>query len=215
MSNSMAQPIEAWHFLPDDRRMQFGRRQRVIPGKTYRVRGDPVLCEHGLHASRRAIDALTYAPGNVVCRVRVSGAIIEDTDQLVASARAVLWMADATDTLRAFARWCALEVAHLWDMPPIVRQYLETGDESIRTVAWAVARDTAWSAAGAAARTAARTAAYAAAGDAAYAAARIAAWDAARTTAWDAFNTQLETMLLALQPQNGLSAPPGGDDGQR
>ncbi len=43
--------------------------------------------------------------------------------------------------LNAFARWCALSVAHLWQspMPDVVRQFLETGDEMLRTAAWAAA----------------------------------------------------------------------------
>lgn len=52
------------------------------------------------------------------------------------------------ETWRAWARWCALQVIGLWNAPEIVRQYLETGDESIRAAAWDAARD----AAGAAAR---------------------------------------------------------------
>jgi len=27
-----------------------------------------------------------------------------------------------------YARWCALECVHLWPCPPLVREYLETGD---------------------------------------------------------------------------------------
>jgi hypothetical protein len=71
--------------------------------------------------------------------------------------------------LNAFARWCALSVAHLWQspMPDVVRQFLETGDEMLRSAAWAAA----WSAAGAAAR----SAAWSAASDAA----RAATWAAA------------------------------------
>jgi hypothetical protein len=76
--------------------------------------------------------------------------------------------------MRLFARRVALDVIHLWDAPPIVKEYLETGDESKRAAAWAAARDAAWDAA--------RDAAWAAARDAARAAAWAAAWD----TAWDA-----------------------------
>ena len=39
---------------------------------------------------------------------------------------------DATDLLKEFARWCALQVADLWDAPPNVLSYLETGDESLK-----------------------------------------------------------------------------------
>ena len=63
---------------------------------------------------------------------------------------------DASAVMRAFARRCALDVAHLWDMPPLVRSYLETGEESIMdaagaAAAWAAAWDAAWRPRGAAA----------------------------------------------------------------
>src|SRR5574343_98994 len=69
-------------------------------------------------------------------------------------------------TLDAFARWCALSVAHQWDMPDIMRRYLETGDETLRVVACASTGEAAWDAA----RAAARAADWYAAGDAAEAA---------------------------------------------
>ena len=76
--------------------------------------------------------------------------------------------------IRRFACQCALDVIHLWDAPPIVKKYLETGDEKLRDAAWDAAR--------AAAGDAAWDAAWAAAGDAAW----DAAWAAARDAAWAA-----------------------------
>ena len=75
-----------------------------------------------------------------------------------------------------FARKCALSVSHLWKMPDIVRQYLETGDESIRLVARDAA-DAAYLTAAAAAAAARARAAAAAAAAAARAAAAAAAAD--------------------------------------
>jgi len=43
---------------------------------------------------------------------------------------------DAAEVLQAFARKCALDVAHLWVMPPAVKQYLRTGDPKLREAAW-------------------------------------------------------------------------------
>ena len=50
--------------------------------------------------------------------------------------------------IRRFACDCALDVIHLWDAPPIVKKYLETGDEKIRAAARDAAWDAAWAAAG-------------------------------------------------------------------
>ena len=96
-----------WHFLPANGRLANGDGRQVVAGETYTVQGEPVLCNRGLHASERAIDALRYAPGAVVCYVRLSGTIIEDGDKAVATERTVLAMADATRMLHEFALWCA------------------------------------------------------------------------------------------------------------
>lgn len=67
---------------------------------------------------------------------------------------------------RHSARQRALEAAHMWDMPAVVREYLETGDETKRVAASRAARD-------------------AAASRAVSATARDAAWVAANAAAWD------------------------------
>ena len=192
--------ILAWHFIGHDRLMAHTGIP-VVSGETYRVEGPLVMYEHGLHASERPIDALQYAPGPVVCRVAMGGEIVTGDDKCVATERQVIWMADATEVLCAFARQCALDVAHLWDMPDVVRQYLDTGDEALRAAAWA-ASSAAWAATWAATWAAwdATRAASSAAWDARDAA-RAAAWAARAATKDDARaaqNTRLESMLLML-----------------
>jgi hypothetical protein len=104
-------------------------------------------------------------------------------------------------SMRAFALWCAEEIAPLCDDQrvrdclSVVRRRVDAPGtctdaelDAARDAAWdaawaaagAAAWDAAWAAAGAAARDAAWAAAGAAAGDAARDAARAAAWDAAR-----------------------------------
>ena len=139
--------MRAWHFIPAGRRLRYGDGATVAPGYVNTWDGPLVLCRSGLHASVRAIDALKYAPGAIVCRVEMGGDVVVGDDKLVASSREVLWMADATECMRHFARLCALDVIHLWDAPAVVKRYLRTGDESIRDAAWAVARAAAWDAA--------------------------------------------------------------------
>ena len=99
--------IKAWHFLSDDRRMQFGDRELVEVGKTYRADGPIEMCLNGLHGSRRIIDALQYAPGGVICRVALWGEVQEQDDKLVARNRTVISMIDATNMLHEFACRCA------------------------------------------------------------------------------------------------------------
>ncbi len=146
---------------------------------------DPVVpCGAGLHASEHPFDAVTYAPGPMLHRVELEGDVVshgEPVDKWVGRRRKIIQSIDATSLLRAFARWCALQVIDKWNAPQVVRDYLTTGDESLRDAA----RAAAWTA-----RDAARAAARAAAGDAGRDAARAAAWavraarDAAGDAAW-------------------------------
>jgi hypothetical protein len=157
------------------------------PGVWLIHKGEIMPCSSGLHASVKVFDALQYAPGPMLHKVILAGELQSHgnpIDKYVGRKRKILSSIDATQLLWDFARWCALSVADKWDCPPTVRQYLETGDETLR----AAARDAAWTAARAAAsRSAAMTAAWAAAGAAAMTAARNAARNAAsRSAAWDA-----------------------------
>lgn len=161
-----------WHFLATDCRLQYKPRRLVKPGMTLRRDRDKLeLCEYGLHWSRRPLDALRYAPGCIVTRVECSGRTIYGDDQCDSSVRKVLWMADATETLREFARWCVLQVIYLWEVPKVVRQYLETGDMQWRAAASAATWAASWAASSAASMADAR----------------------------DAQNSKLEAMLMELE----------------
>jgi hypothetical protein len=163
----------AYHFVAET--LRDGR--PVPPDGEWLTHDGPLeLCESGLHACVDPFDALKYAPGPVLCLVEIDGETLTGDDKLVAMRRMIVKRLDMTTELRAYARWCALSVIDKWDAPDVVRMYLETGDETLRTAAWAAA-DAAWAAADAA-RAAARAATDAAA-DAARAAARAAAWAAA------------------------------------
>ena len=180
-----------WYFSPEDKKLAHGDGREIAVGVTHEVDGDPVLCDHGLHASKRILDACQYATSGIVWRVKLSGKISPGYDKMCATRREYLAGGiDISDVLREFSRSQALSVAHLWAMPAIVRKYLETGDESIRSVAWSAAysaaRSAAYSAARSAAESAARSAAESAARSAAESAAWSAAYSAARSAAWSA-----------------------------
>ena len=100
----MSKPILAWHFLTERRVPDMGtRRKPLYVGHLWREKGPPVLCERGLHASERILDALKYAPGPVVCRVEVSGTIVRGADKLVGTRRRILAMGDITNLLHEWA----------------------------------------------------------------------------------------------------------------
>ena len=169
----------AWHFVAATL-----RDGSPIPadGDLLKFHGELAICESGLHAAERIFDALSYAPGNTICRVKCAEIGERQDDKFVCAERTILWRIDGEQILRQFARRVALDVIHLWDAPAIVRQYLETGDKAIRDAArdaaMAAAKDAAW--------------------DAAMAAAWAAAWAAARTAALDKYNGWLTEMVEAV-----------------
>ena len=162
----------AWHFLPDDRRLRFGDPMPIDPGYVYTAHGKLRMCRWGMHASERAIDALAYAPGSMVCRVELSGEILRGEDKSVARHREVIWMADANralhlwacdiaeETLRAHdiddpRPWDAIRIKRLWADGQASDADLAAAWDAARAAAWDAARDAAWDAARAAARAAA------------------------------------------------------------
>lgn len=129
----------AYHFTGD--KLRDGR--PIPPVGEWLVHEGPIEpCVSGLHASAHPSDALVYAPGPMLHKVEIEGDIREHgdpTDKVVGRRRKIIASIDATELLRAFSRWCALQVIHLWHAPDVVRTYLETGDESLRTAATAAA----------------------------------------------------------------------------
>ena len=146
--------------------------------------GPLVPCKSGLHASSQPWDALQYAPGPILCLVELGGDCVahgDPVDKVVARRRKIVRRIDATQLLRRFAADQALSVAHLWEMPQVVREYLTTLDESLRASARS-ASAAAWEAASArSARSASAREAWEAAWEAASARAAEAASASARS----------------------------------
>ena len=184
--------VLAWHFVKDDGTNRDGIKEKI--GQWYKVEGEIVPCQRGLHGSVRPLDALEFAPGLILRRTEHRGTIVEHNDDKIASSeRRALWQIDATKLLHLFACWAAenaLKDAKVtdercWKAIKIKRQWLgkKATDEEL-AAASAAARDAASDAASAAAWDAARDAASAAARAAS--AASAAAWDAASAAARDA-----------------------------
>ena len=200
----------AWHFTKG---FKLRDGQDLVAGRTYKVEGPLRLCEHGLHASIRAIDALEYAPDTVVSRVECSGDIIHGEDKLVCSQRKVLWCRDVSKELRLWACDCAetaLMIAEVtdercWNAIDVSRGYavgiatveqLATARSPAWCAAWSFAQsatsyttDAAWYAAWSAAQFDAL--------DAAQSAASHVAWYAAYKKARGDMNKTLEKYLNA------------------
>lgn len=131
----------AYHFTGD--RLRDGSPIPPI-GETLVFPGKIKICCAGYHWSERPAHALKYAPGPMLHKVSYDGEVQREDDKGCSSERTILATIDATHLLRRFAADQALSVAHLWDMPQVVREYLTTLDESLRDAAWDAARDAAW-----------------------------------------------------------------------
>jgi hypothetical protein len=102
--------VLAWHFTTDDCRLRYGDGRVARVGETLTTDAEPVLCQCGLHASRRVVDALKYAPGLTLHRVMVGGRVVEGDDKLVGTSRRVEWSLAGIEVVTLvveFARWCA------------------------------------------------------------------------------------------------------------
>lgn len=103
--------MKAWHFLRDDKTLGYNDKREVKVGEWLEYKHprscEIELCQSGMHASENIIDALTYAPGSIICRVELGGKIIKGDDKLVAEKRKVLWMIDGRKILKDFAFACA------------------------------------------------------------------------------------------------------------
>ena len=218
MKESYEESWFGWHFLKNDGTTGQGK-CKPVPGKLMHCKGELVLCENGLHASQRAIDALKYAPGPIVQRVELSGTRIDSEDKACARSRRCLWIADASTTLHEFTCWCsegALTAEReavrepdprSWAAPEAKRAWLRgeiTTDGQLdaarnaardaRNATWNAARSTAaWNAARSTAARDVKSPDW------------NAAWDAAWNVAWrdarSAQNDELERRLLALEPK--------------
>jgi hypothetical protein len=222
MANSkQAEAVLGWWFCREERVLPHGDGRPVVAGEILTVPGPVILCKRGLHASERPMDALSYAPGPILCRVRLSGEIVrgEDKgdDKLAATERTVLWMADASATLWAFAcdcaeraltaeraagrepaaaSWAAVETRRRWLRGEATDADLSAASSAASSAAWSAASKAADSAASSAASSAAWSAASKAASSAASRAAYWAADGAERE--WQ--NTNLARLFLALAP---------------
>ena len=127
--------MKAWYFSQDNCRLRYGDDSIIKAGKTHKVNCKPILCEQGLHGSVDIRDALDYAPAAYIWRVELGGEIVKGDDKAVATHRTYLWGYNATDVLWHCARLNALDVADNWDMPDVVRRFLMTGDEDLRSAA--------------------------------------------------------------------------------
>ena len=98
----------AWHFT-DGMKLRDGTPLEI---KTYRYVGPIEMCASGYHWSRDPLDALKYAPGFTLSRVRVDEIEQEDSDKGVSRVREVLEIHDVRDVILLWAADVAEHAVH-------------------------------------------------------------------------------------------------------
>lgn len=156
----MSEPILAWHWVVrNEKGVLKLRNGRNVPpvGVPLEYKGKVKMCARGLHASRRAVDALGYIPYNatVLCRVRCEDVVEEWQDKLVCRKRTVLATFDCEKLVHEFACRCverALKKANVtdersWNAIKVKRAWLkgEATDGELGK-AWVAASDAEWEA---------------------------------------------------------------------
>ena len=190
-----------WHFCRNDKKLGFGDCREIHKGRTLKVKVEPILCRQGLHASKKVIDALRYAQGDIICKVTLGDVVKHDTDKFVATERTVVAWANAEKLLHEFAClcaeralkkrgitdkgcWDAIKAKRDWLQGRITNKQLDTeryAERSVEMYAVSAERYVAWSADRYAAESAAYAAPWSAERHAAWAMGGYAAWFADRS----------------------------------
>ena len=207
-----------WHFLRQNWETNSGSIKTKV-GDTYHVEPPIKICSHGMHGSRKVLDALGYSAGPILTLCEVWGEFAEQSAKIVAEYRRPLWGKDISTELNEWACcnaevallvaeiedsrcWEAIEAKRAWLRGEISDKELAAARDAARDADWDADRDAAWDAARAAAWDAAWDAARAAAWDAAW----VATWDAARAPGWDAAraaqNADIENRILDILPSD-------------
>ena len=94
--------VLAWHFLHESGRLQYDDNRKPKKGRRLRTKSRRAImvCQNGMHASKVIGNALKYAPGAILCRVKIEGEIAHDCDKLAGRYRTILEMIDFAPYLK-------------------------------------------------------------------------------------------------------------------
>ena len=135
----------AWHFVGDTL-----RDGSPIPADGVPLIYDKPLriCKSGLHFSFDPFDALQYAPGEVLCRVKIEreATTQRQPDKGVCAKRTIVKRHNVRELLYDFACAEAWAVVKEHNPSPIIKAYF-LGTPAAREAAWKAARGAVWEAA--------------------------------------------------------------------
>ena len=143
-----------YYFASRDRSIRHSGHRCIEEGMTHTVEPSLDQCDHALHAYRRAIDALRYAHGPVICIAELGGEILHGDKRSISTERTYLEVIDGEALISEFCRRCGLDTMELWERlfgeRGATRDRLEAGNEGMREWTWYQAWNAPRAAAGAA-----------------------------------------------------------------
>ena len=99
-----------WHFLQRNKKLGYADGRPVHKKRWFKAKNCRTtrLCSCGMHASENILDALKWAPGPVLCQVKVHGNIkvASNNDKFVGMERLVIDWINAEDVIQEFSVWC-------------------------------------------------------------------------------------------------------------
>lgn len=120
-----------WHVCRDGGYLTYDMRGvKVGPGMMVKVHKPIRLGVYGLHATNNISTAFSYATGNMLCQVRLSGKKQNVGNLVCAKERTVEWMFDATQLLAIYVKQVLIVYVPMmvekWDKyPEVLMKYLE------------------------------------------------------------------------------------------
>ena len=121
--------IRGWHFIGADFKLRFSQ-ETVELGKISEATGPISLCNNGMHACRLILDALKFANGPVVCRVKIFGETQEDREKICGRYRQVLAYGDIIWQLHQYgfdltSSILSGEETDLWELLDVKKKWIE------------------------------------------------------------------------------------------
>jgi len=139
--------MKAYYFAPNDNKLRYGDNREIVIGKMHTIKGIPKLCETGLHGSVKALDALKYAPGDMLYIVDITRNLDIGDDKICGQRRKYIIGFNTEKMLREFARKQALinieKIKPYTKEYDLILQWLKTGEEDIQYAAWYAAESAA------------------------------------------------------------------------
>lgn len=132
MTKAKEQPIIGFHFIKRKGKLDYDNKKAAEVGGTERFNGTPILCQKGLHASRKLKDAYGYMKGLRVRVVKSWGTIHERHDKYATQYRKILSSRDLAPDMLEIFKTCN-QGDPVWDNMTL-KEFRKTGNWTLNNI---------------------------------------------------------------------------------